>query len=597
MSEQMLSPSRARRTNTKVVNYAKEQEFSDAEADLFEDQSEEEAKPVTVKRGRPPKAARVVREKVETISTVVQQPHHHHTAAAAAAAAVEPDEDHLLFHHQLHRERPIYTEKGYDASLRPIRDRFPFLPEYEEDGSPKIELIVGRRPVDEKEEQQAAADAAGDDDDDDDDAVSENEENGTNAKTGYVAAAADSGGGDDDDAAAPQRRKRRSAAPTSAKKGRVSSSSAAGDDDASSPNKKKKVATSPTTQAAANAAANHVVEYEYLVKYKGRSYLHLEWKTGADLESMNKSAKGIYRRYLKKLTVPGIDLEELESPDFDPSYVVPEKIVDEADQEIAIELTDKELLKWEEQRGKEMENDDEEEDGEEKESPQETPKKSEAKEDSVKSDEEKKSRYHISLLSCLLLVKLSATLFAALLTLFLFNPFFYQIPQKKKTKKLRTTGRRELTLRMSLSTNSATYSRRKPRTTPSSKTRTIPTAMDTPPSLPRSLACPISSFKPRCARSSSRRNRALRNPNSWPCSEKRGDLWMTSTRNRFSCWPTKKPSSTRRKRFYWKRRKSPTGYGSRCVVVAKSSSAWPRTASPISFWNQSTWKTFRTTRR
>ena len=121
--------------------------------------------------------------------------------------------------------------------------------------------------------------------------------------------------------------------------------------------KKKKGSTSPEKAA---AASNHVVEYEYLVKYKGRSYLHLEWKTGADLESMNKSAKGIYRRYLKKLTAPGIDLEELESPDFDPSYVVPEKIVDEADQEIAIELSDKELLKWEEQRGKEMENDDEE---------------------------------------------------------------------------------------------------------------------------------------------------------------------------------------------------------------------------------------------
>ena len=88
-----------------------------------------------------------------------------------------------------------------------------------------------------------------------------------------------------------------------------------------------------------------MVEYEYLVKYKNRSYLHLEWKTGADLESMNKSAKTIYRRYLKKVN-QGLD-EELEDPNFDPAFAEPQKIVAEEEQELELELSDKDLLEWE----------------------------------------------------------------------------------------------------------------------------------------------------------------------------------------------------------------------------------------------------------
>ena len=34
--------------------------------------------------------------------------------------------------------------------LPPLRERFTFMPETEADGSPRIELIVGRRPVDDK---------------------------------------------------------------------------------------------------------------------------------------------------------------------------------------------------------------------------------------------------------------------------------------------------------------------------------------------------------------------------------------------------------------------------------------------------------------
>lgn len=278
--EGVTATGRARRKTAKRVNYAKEQEFSDQ--DVFED-SEEEAAPVAPKRkpGRPRKS--------KGAATSGAGP-----SSAPTMAAMEEEDD------TEYASRQVYTEKGYDPSLPPIRERFPFLPEYEEDGSPKIELIVGRRAVDEKE-----------DSPDDEEAVEKLES-------------------DDDEPRATRRR--------SSKKN-----------------------PSPTKNESGTGGP---VEYEYLVKYKGRSYLHLEWKTGADLESMNKSAKGIYRRWLKKLQ-QGVD-EDLENPEFDPSYVVPEKIIDEADQEITVELTDKELLKWEKEREKELAEEDDDDDDDEK---------------------------------------------------------------------------------------------------------------------------------------------------------------------------------------------------------------------------------------
>ena len=281
--------SRARRSTAKKVDYAKEQEFSDAD-DIFED-SEPEEPPPSKRRGRKPKAGTGVRTAVVT-------------------ANHEDDDDDAVY-----ETHPVYTEKAYDPTLAPIRDRFQFLPEYEEDGSPRIELIVGRRPVDEKEDAPDKADGNSDEDEAEDEAV------GRRATRGR-------GKADDE---------------------------------------KKKSSPSKKGKNDSGASGSGPVEYEYLVKFKGRSYLHLEWMTGADLESMNKSAKGIYRRYLKKLA-QGYD-EELESPDFDPSYIVPEKVLDEADQEITIELSDKELLKWEKQREKELAaegSDDSEDDGEEK---------------------------------------------------------------------------------------------------------------------------------------------------------------------------------------------------------------------------------------
>jgi hypothetical protein len=254
---------RSRRAKAKVVNYSKEQEFSDAD-DIFEDSDKEEPTP---KRGRPRSRKSNASDGVVMVNTGELNDSRVYTPS-----------------------KPIYTERGY--GLLPIRERFPFLPEYELDGSPRIDLIVGRRPVDEKESN------------DNNDTDEENESAGENED--YLDAEVD----------------RRSSRRRTKNKG--------------SPRKEKSV----------------VMEYEYLVKYKNRSYLHLEWKTGADLESMNKSAKAIYRRYLRKVEAGNDD--ELEDPNFDPSYALPQKIVAQEEQEITLELSDKELIEWEKEREKEL---------------------------------------------------------------------------------------------------------------------------------------------------------------------------------------------------------------------------------------------------
>lgn len=280
-----MSTGRARRATAKKVDYAKEQEFSDE--DIFED-SEEEAPAPSSKRGRAGRPS-MPRSTGKKSNALVEE---------------EAEEGGDFSYKQ------VYTEKGYDPTMAPIRERFPFLPEYEEDGSPKLELIVGRRAVDDPE-----------------DTPEENDKE------------------NDDEEEAPKTRGRR-------------------------------VSKKASPIKANEPSHSGPIEYEYLVKYKGRSYLHLEWKTGADLESMNKSAKGIYRRYLKKLQ-QGTD-DDLENPEFDPSYSIPERIIDEAEQEITVELTDKELLRWEKQREKELAEEDSEDD------------KSESKEEEEEAPEEAK---------------------------------------------------------------------------------------------------------------------------------------------------------------------------------------------------------------
>jgi hypothetical protein len=241
----------------KAIDYSKDQEFSDE--DLFEDEIEkDDVMPIR-------------RQKPKVYST-----------------ALDSNTD------QYAEEKYKYFERGYDPNLPHIRERFQFMPELEADGSPKVDLIVGRRLIStdrDNEESMHAAESS------------------------------------DEDAKPKSRRGK----------------------------KKEEEEEKEDSQS-----RKHHAEYEYLIKYKGKSYLHLEWKTSSDLESMNKSAKTLYRRYLKKLEA-GHD-EELEDPDFDPSYITPQRIIDEDEHEMIVELDDEELIEWEKQQEKDDVSSDDDED-------------------------------------------------------------------------------------------------------------------------------------------------------------------------------------------------------------------------------------------
>ncbi len=317
---------RSRRARTKVIDYAKEQEFSDE--DLFEDVVKETpAAPNTATKKKKTKGGRKSKGRKSTSKKQQQQDDF----------AENPFEDEDEYEYVA--SKPVYTEKGYDPALPPIRERFPFLPEYELDGSPRIDLIVGRRPVDEKDDNKKKSrkdDDTGDEDD------------------GF-----DTGDNNDDEEDFGGRKRR----------GRGG-------------NKKR-------GNGAKKSSANdiNVVEYEYLVKYKNLSYLHLEWKSGADLESMNKSAKTMYRRYLKKIA-QGQD-EELENPEFDPSFVVVQKVLAEEEQELELEVEGEELLKWEKQREKELAEEDLSEEEREKEEERRKEEEEKAKEEERRKEEER----------------------------------------------------------------------------------------------------------------------------------------------------------------------------------------------------------------
>ena len=282
---------RSTRAKKKVIDYAKVQDFSDE--DLFEDVSQREplAVPATAPKKRKTKGSRKSKgkKKQHQLDNDFNNLDHFENDA---------EDDYVP-------SKPVYTEKGYDPALPPIRERFPFMPEYELDGSPRIDLIVGRRPVDEKDDKNEGLKETSSDDDE----------------------GGDSNTADDDDEEQKGQRgnaKRNNGVKKSSGK-KNSNNKESGQD---------------------------FVEYEYLVKYKNLSYMHLEWKLGADLESMNKSAKTMYRRYVKKVAL-NLD-EELESPEFDPSFVVVQKVLAEEEQELELEVEGEELLKWEKQREKEL---------------------------------------------------------------------------------------------------------------------------------------------------------------------------------------------------------------------------------------------------
>lgn len=282
------------RRSRKKVDYSLEQQFSDAE-DIFADSDAEDNK---LSQGASSSKRKNKARKSNGIIT----------------AGITESSNGTSFE----RTKPVYTERGYDSSLLPIRERFTFEPEYEDDGTPKIELIVGRRLIDDTNDRQNY------DDEDDDEKESD-----------------DNDDGEDDTSDGAER--------TSRSKVKLM--------------KKSSVITEDDEE---NNATQSEMDYEYLLKYKGRSYLHLEWKSAADLESMGKSAKVIYRRFLKKLET-GAE-EDLEDPTFDPAFTEPGRILAEEDHEIMVEMTNKELAKWQKEQAAElgeMEESDEENDEEE----------------------------------------------------------------------------------------------------------------------------------------------------------------------------------------------------------------------------------------
>jgi hypothetical protein len=293
---------RSRRAKSKPIDYAKEQEFSDEE-NLFEDVD----KPAVVPTSAAPKKRRIKANRKSKGKKQDQEGDY--PGNNGGMDMYEEDAE------DYRPPKPVYTERGYDPTLPPIRERFTFLPEFELDGSPKIEGIVGRRPVDEKEDKE--------------DKNSDDDDNSTTSD----------GNDDDDEEEGSDEKKQRSRRGNGNKGGKK-------DNEKSSAKNKNKIKESNS----------NFIDYEYLVKYRNQSHLHLEWKTGADLESMNKSAKTIYRRYLKKVAA-GQD-EELENPDVDQSFMVVQKILAEEEQELELELSDKELLSWEKEREKEMADED-----------------------------------------------------------------------------------------------------------------------------------------------------------------------------------------------------------------------------------------------
>ena len=308
---------RSRRAKAKVIDYAKEQEFSDE--DLFEDVSKKDPAVVAAAAAAAtatPKKKRTKGNRKSKGNGRKSSSKKHQQQDHDNMTSMDPFEDDFVDDYV--PSKPIYTEKGYDTTLPPIRERFPFLPEYELDGSPRIDLIVGRRPVDEKNDKKNGGKENSSDDDDDND--NENNETAEN----------------DEDESDGRQRQGRGGNDKGNKRGKKSSAN-------NKKNNKKE-------------SSNEFVEYEYLVKYKNLSYMHLEWKSGADLESMNKSAKTIYRRYLKKVILG--ENEELEDPNFDPSFVVVQKVLAEEEQELELEVEGEELVKWEKDREKELAEDD-----------------------------------------------------------------------------------------------------------------------------------------------------------------------------------------------------------------------------------------------
>jgi hypothetical protein len=87
------------------------------------------------------------------------------------------------------------------------------------------------------------------------------------------------------------------------------------------------------------SATDAKFDYEYLIKYKSLSYLHVQWLTANDIDAMSSKSKQMLSRYLAKLDRgdPGTP----EDADIDPSFTEVQKILDVREEEVT-EIIDEE---------------------------------------------------------------------------------------------------------------------------------------------------------------------------------------------------------------------------------------------------------------
>eukprot|EP01031_Cornospumella_fuschlensis_P038599 gene38600-46925_t len=79
-------------------------------------------------------------------------------------------------------------------------------------------------------------------------------------------------------------------------------------------------------------AAEAKYEYEYLIKYKNMSFLHVQWLTANDIEGMSQKSKAALNRYLTRLDKG--DETANDDPEIDPSFTEIEKILDCREEEV-----------------------------------------------------------------------------------------------------------------------------------------------------------------------------------------------------------------------------------------------------------------------
>ncbi|CAN0169884.1 unnamed protein product, partial [Ectocarpus fasciculatus] len=73
-------------------------------------------------------------------------------------------------------------------------------------------------------------------------------------------------------------------------------------------------------------------DYEYLVRFKSMSFIHVQWLSAHEIDTMNSRCKVMLMRYLTKLDAG--DPTAPEDPDIDPSYTEVEKVLDVREEDV-----------------------------------------------------------------------------------------------------------------------------------------------------------------------------------------------------------------------------------------------------------------------